>query len=284
PAAALSPARAGISEKRLPVTFEVNQGQADAKIKFISRTSDHSVLITSDGAIFRPRKAVSGSQSPGDPPAWNNARVSQNPTPPAATTGAAVRMRLVSAARKPRVEGLEPASGKMNYFLGNNPAKWRTGIPTYGKVKETNIYPGIDLVYRGDRAGQGHLEYDFVVGAGADPGAIALSFDGASGIRIDGGDLLLSTSAGELRHNAPTAYQEIGGIRTEIASKYEIKGKGKRVVSFRLGTYDHRAPLVIDPTVVYSTYFGGNGYSPVGLAVDASGNAYITGNADTATF
>src|SRR5262249_42615029 len=104
------------------------------------------------------------------------------------------------------------------------------------------------------------------------------------GIRIDGGDLLLSTSAGELRQHAPTAYQEIGGIRTEIASKYEIKGKGKRVVSFRLGTYDHRAPLVIDPTVVYSTYFGGNGYSPVGLAVDASGNAYITGNADTATF
>jgi hypothetical protein len=284
--------RAGLSFGRLPVTFEENLGQADSGIRFISRAQDHSVLIGRGEATIIVRGNKSGATLAVNRPArkWNlTAGLPEIQAKPARSgetysTGskeAVVRTKLVGAAASPRFQGLEPAQGKINYFVGQNPATWRTGIPTYARVKESGVYPGVDLVYHGAEANPSQLEYDFVIAPGANPGAINMSFEGASGLRLDRGDLVLETPAGNIRQIAPTAYQPVGNARLAVASKYEIKGKGRRSAAFHLGTYDHSLPLVIDPALVYSTLFGGAAASDItAVAVDASGNAYLAGDAD----
>ena len=90
---------------------------------------------------------------------------------PESQAPAVVRMKLVGANPQAKVTGLEELPGKSNYFMGNDPKKWRTNVPNYAKVKYAKVYPGVDLVYYGN---QGNLEYDFVVSPGANPGRIVL--------------------------------------------------------------------------------------------------------------
>src|SRR5262249_24325036 len=149
---------------------------------------------------------------------------------------------------------------------------WRKHIPHFGRVSYPRIYPGIDVVYYGN---QRNLEYDFIVAPGADPSAIRLQFEGANQVRLAAkGDLRLETAAGPFFHHRPIAYQQIDGKRIEVAAAYELQG---RVASLRLGDYDHSKALIIDPVLTYSTYLGGGGSDVgVGIAVDATGAAYIT--------
>ena len=169
--------------------------------------------------------------------------------------------------------GWRSCRARANYFIGNDPDKWRTNVPTYAKVQYQDVYPGVDLVYYGN---QRQLEYDLVVGPGADPAAIALSFEGVKGLRIDAqGDLVLDTPGGEVRQHKPLVYQEVDGVRREIAGAYVLNAE--RQVGFQVAAYDASQPLIIDPVLVYSTYLGGGGGGGHGIAVDASGNAYVTG-------
>src|SRR5258706_9822917 len=199
---------------------------------------------------------------------------------------AALRMGLVGAARKPVVSGLEELLGKTNYFIGNDPAKWRTNVPTYAKVHYQNVYPGIDLLYYGS---QRQLEHDFVVAPGADPKKIVLGFRGVDKLEIDTqGDLVLQPAQGDIRQNKPVVYQEIHGVRHEIDGGYVRKSANR--VGFKVAAYDRNQPLVIDPILAYSTYLGGSredsGSTYItgngddfsrGIAVDIAGNSYITG-------
>src|SRR5262249_12992669 len=161
--------------------------------------------------------------------------------------------------------------GKVNYFRGNDPRKWRTGIPTYAKVRYRGVYAGVDVVYYG---AQRQLEYDFVVAPGADPTRIRLAVTGAEALGVDGaGDLLLRTATGALRLHKPLIYQGMGSARREVDGGYVVIGKDR--VGFRVAAYDAGKPLVIDPVLSYSTYLGGGladiGY--YGIAVDSAGNA-----------
>jgi hypothetical protein len=117
-------------------------------------------------------------------------------------------MELVGANEGAQAAALEELPGKSNYFIGNDPKKWRTGVPTYAKVKYQSVYPGVDLVYYGN---QRQLEYDFVVAPGADAKAIRLKFDGAEKLSVDGatGDLVLKAGGGEVRFRKPTVYQPV---------------------------------------------------------------------------
>jgi hypothetical protein len=257
--AAAAQARLSESYGKLPLHFEANQGQMHQDVRFLARGPGYSLYLTSGEAVLvltrSGPEASPGAQLQGE--------------------SIALRMSLVGAARKPLVSGLEQLPGKANYFIGKDPAKWRSNVPTYAKVHYRDVYPGIDLVYYGN---QRQLEYDFVVAPGADPKKIVLGFKGAEKLEIDAqGDLVLHTGGGAIRQHKPVIYQEVDGVRQEIAGSYVRKGANR--IGFKVAAYDRSRPLVIDPVVLsYSTYLGGSYDDPgFGIAVDADGNAYVTG-------
>ena len=190
-------------------------------------------------------------------------------------------MTLVNANPQSQATGHDALPGKSNYFIGNDPAKWRTNIPTHAKVKYEGVYPGVDLVYYGN---QGQLEYDFVVAPRADPDLVTLAFEGARDVHIDArGELVLGVEGGEVRQHKPVVYQEVAGVRQEVAGRYVMKGK--RHVGFRVAAYDPSRPLIIDPVLVYSTYLGGSDFDiGTGIAVDGAGSAYVTGSTASPDF
>jgi hypothetical protein len=183
-------------------------------------------------------------------------------------------MQVLGANMASRVVGAAELPGKVNYFIGNDPAKWRTNVATYAQVKYENVYPGVDLIYYGN---QGRLEYDFVIAPGADPGLIALRFRGGSDVAVDqNGDLLLNSE--DVRFQKPVVYQNNDGTRKPVESQYVMTAEN--TIRFTVGDYDRSKPLVIDPVLVYSTYLGGSGQDfGSGVAADASGNTYVTGQA-----
>jgi adhesin/invasin len=193
---------------------------------------------------------------------------------------AVVRMKFEGAAVAQRLEGLDKAASVSNYFIGNEPSSWRPGVSNYHKVKAWGLYPGIDVVYYGNAR---KLEYDFVVAPGADPARIRLSFKGADRLTTDeSGNLIVSTAAGALVQRKPVVYQEYGGARHVIEAGYTIRGGN---VEFALADWDRGKELVIDPTLVYSTFLAGN-YNDegFGIAVDSSGNAYVAGDTTSTDF
>ncbi len=242
---------------KLPLSFEANSGQAGKDVKFLSRGSGYGLYLTGEeAALIFPRRGA----------AQNGA------------VAVVVRMRLKRANAGTKPVGEEPLPGTVNYFIGNDRAKWRTNIPTYGKVRYPGIYPGIDLVYYGN---QQQLEYDFVAAPRVDPQPIRLEFSGAKSVRlIAKGNLALTTAHGTLLFRKPAAYQMIDGRRYPVAA--EFAPLGRRTFGFRLGRYDHSQPLTIDPVLEYSTFLGGSGGSGASaIAVDGSGDVYLAGMAST---
>ena len=190
-------------------------------------------------------------------------------------------MKLEGANSTPFLCGLEPQEARANYFIGNDPAKWVRDVDTYSGVLYSSVYRGVDLTFYG--SGQ-QLEYDFTVAPGGDPNNIRLRFDGADDVRLgSGGQLILSTAAGELRNNRPVAYQESAGSRTEVAAQFKRLADG--TIGFEVGDYDHARSLVIDPVVVYSTYVGGSASDfGRGIVADSAGNAYLAGDSFSSDF
>src|SRR5438876_470157 len=269
-----STAKARLQEAygKLPLSFEANRGQTDPQVRFLSRATGHTLFLA-------PTEAVLVFIKPEPLAQRKAARV--KPEKRAKSTQTALRMSFVGANPKTRVEGQEGLPGKANYFLGNDLTKWRTHVPTYTQVHYQDLYPGIDLIYYGN---QRQLEHDFVVRPGADPGRIALSFQGADKVEVDAqGDLVLHTAAGAIRQRKPVIYQEVAGLRRDIAGGYLLREK--RTVGFKVDKYDPSRPLIIDPVLIYSTYLGGSSFDvAVGIAVDAAGNAYVTGDTFSSNF
>jgi len=171
--------------------------------------------------------------------------------------------------------------GRSNYLTGSDPGKWKTNIPHFRKVKYDELYPGIDLVYYGNR---GELEYDFIVAPGQEPDQIRLAFQGVGTLQIDEhGDLKLTHLTGDLRFRKPVIYQESAGVREAVTGRYVLHENNQ--VGFEIGNYDKTRSLVIDPVLSYSSYLGGGGQESVtAIAVDSLGHAYLTGATTSLNF
>ncbi|MBA3441432.1 MAG: SBBP repeat-containing protein [Pyrinomonadaceae bacterium] len=271
------PTQARMSEAygKLPLSFEANYGQTDSQVKFLARGPGYKLFLTSTEAVLALRKDEGGERK--DEVKTSDSSFIPHPS----TLSTVVRMKLVGANSSPEVGGEDELPGKSNYFVGNDPEQWRTGIPTYAKVKYQAVYPGVDMIYYGN---QRQLEYDFVVAPGADPQAIKLEFTGADKLAVDGaGDLVVEATGENLQMHKPVIYQEVAGVQLEIAGGYVLKGQQQ--VSFEVGAYDAARPLVIDPVFTYSTYLGGSSFEfDPRIAVDTAGNAYVTGSTQSTDF
>jgi beta-propeller repeat-containing protein len=259
---------------RLPLHFEANHGQTDDQVEFLTRGPGYSMFLTPNEAVL----VLSGSEA-----RERNGRHLLAPTaePRQPVSQTVLRMSFLGANQQPRVEGRKELPGKANYFRGKDPAKWRSNVPTYAQVQYLDVYPGIDLVYYGN---QSELEYDFVVHPGADHTSITLGFGGADTMEVnDEGDLILQTTGGAIRQRRPFVYQEVNGERREIFGSYLLKDKHQ--VVFQVSDYDATLPLVIDPTLFYSSYLGGTGIDSLyDIAVDSSGYAFVTGGGSSIDF
>jgi len=340
--AALSPRPAGVDASpanklvvnygKLPLSFEANQGQVSAPVQFLSRGHGYTLFLTGHEAVLALRKPGATGQKPDEPVKqirldklgsflgfFRQDQVTSKRDSAApgsaqrlnseATAPAILRLQLMGANSQAKVTGVQELPGKSNYFIGNDPVKWRTNVPTYANVKYAGVYPGVDLVYYGNQSGQ--LEYDFVVAPGADVNQIKLSFAGVDGTHIDeaSGDLVLKAGEEEVRFHKPVVYQPtvaaaydrhtfgpkvrsaLGKSHPElrIPSRDTLSGvfvlTSSNEVAFRVAGYDPKRVLVIDPVLSYSTYLGGsNRDSGNGIAVDSSGSAYVTGITWSADF
>jgi len=256
---------------KLPLTFEENQGQTDARVKFLARGSGYTVFLSDDQTTTL--RLIAPSNEPADS-LHGSARLSTRAAP-TKYTYATVRLSLAGANPHAPVEGNDLQPGRSNYFIGNDPSRWQRNVPHFARVRYRGVYPGVDLVYYGN---QGQLESDYILAPGADPAQIGLQIKGASAAKLDSqGALILATAAGDVVLHKPYAYQETAEGRREVAANFVQHGQN--LVGFRVAPYDTRQPLIIDPvTMVYSTYLGGtNKDFANAIAVDAAGNAYITG-------
>jgi hypothetical protein len=263
------------AEDRRPLAFEVNRGQVDSRVAFLARAGAYTVFLTPAETVV----SLGDGRSP---------------------DRAVIRMKLAGANPSPSIHGERPLIGRTNYAGRGAGASGRQispvdssgqqiggvidDVPTYARVRYAGVLPGVDLVFYGAAR---LLEYDVIVAAGADPGAIALGFEGVDRVEIDPrGDLVLHTAAGKVRQPPPVIYQEIEGARRPVAGGYALDGDGR--VRFRLGAYDASVPLVIDPVLAYSTYLGGSWseghFGAAGIAVDSAGNTYVTGTTQSVDF
>ncbi len=277
PARTQGPMRSRVEElfAKLPLGFEENRGQTAPEVQFLSRGSGYALFFTPSEVLFSLGKPVACNRADRGP-LRGESEPHATPEPPHV-----VRMRFLGSSLSPKAFGLDPLPGKSNYFIGNEPGKWRTGVVNYRRLRYRNLYPGVDVVYYGN---QRHLEYDLVFSPGANPQSVRLSFEGIDRLELDdAGDLILHTQLGDLRQGRPAIFQEIGGKRRSVAGHYVRTGR--REVGFQVGGYDAQRRLIIDPVLSYSTYLGGsnvdNGF---GIAVDSAGNAYIAGNTFSANF
>ena len=246
----------GAAYGQLPLSFEPNRGQAEANARFLAGGPGYRILLGENGAVLSLSQSAHGRVLP--------------PAP--------LGMRFLGANPAPLIEPGARLTGTVNYLVGSDRSRWHTGIPTFSRVRYRSLYPGISLDFYGN---QRSLEYDFTVAPGADPRSIALGFSGARAMRLDAaGNLVLRVGGQRVRELAPVAYQLIRGRRQPVASRFVLIGA--RAVGVRTGSYDRHRPLVIDPTLSYSTYLGGSdnaasGEHGQGIAIDAQGSAYVTG-------
>jgi Tol biopolymer transport system component len=231
---------------KLALAFVPNAGQTDQRVRFSAQAGGASFYFTSSEAVFAFTKEKKGL---------------------------ALRLAFLGANPAPQIAGARRGAGRINYMIGSDPARWRAGLTTYGEILYRDLWPGIDLVFRGEN---GELKYEFHLAPGADPREIRLAYRGAERLALGpDGELLIHTAFGVLSDSQPLSFQEIAGARVPVASKYSLEGRSYGIVP---GPYDPSRPLIIDPGLAYSTYLGGGqGAQGLGIAVDSSGSAYVTG-------
>jgi hypothetical protein len=241
-----------------PLSFVPNRGQTDRSVRYYAQ--GHGF-----GFYFTDRKAVLSFNRGGH--------------------GAALQLRFLGASPAAALHAERAREGKVNYVRGDDPAKWQTGLPTFGQLTYQRLWHGIDMRFRGTGK---ELKYEFLLSPGANAERIRLAYAGADGLSLSrSGDLLVRTPLGTIRDARPAAWQRIGGRKVPVDSRYALAAPtaGAPAYGIALGAHDASRPVVIDPGLVYSTFLGGSGVDlGDSIAVDADDNAYVTGRTDSAGF
>ncbi|MEP7290092.1 MAG: SBBP repeat-containing protein [Chloroflexota bacterium] len=255
---------------KLPLSFIPNVGETDSAVRFQVRSGAGTLFFT-PGEVVLSLSSQKQHSSPVE-------KIAVLADPPSV-----VRLRFEGANPTPTITGTELLPGIVNEFIGNDPTQWHSNIPTYAGVVYKDLYPGIDLRYDGHT---GLLKGTYTVAPHADPTLIRWQYGGASGAHIDSasGDLLIELPNGKtLTEQAPIVWQQYAGQHIPVDVHYTQSDTGE--IHFTVGDYDVDLPLVIDPTLVYSTYLGSSGddYGQ-GIAVDSSGSAYVVGETTSINF
>ena len=254
---------------KMPLYFIQNAGQVDSKFKFYEQGSAHATYFAADGVYLMLSK-VSAQQvvSADSQPFSAKQRVSEM-----------VKLTPLHAKLNPEIVAEAKQAGIVNYYIGSDPKAWREGLATYQSVRYSEIYPGIDVRYYGDNS---QLVYDVIVKPGADPRQVQFEYEGIQNMQISAtGDLEITLAQGNITQKKPFIYQDVDGQRVAVDGQFKLLAgeREKHAYGFQIASYDTSRELVIDPTIVYSTYHGGTGTDVAyGVAVDSTGIAYYTGS------
>ena len=240
----------------LPLAFTPNAGQSADGVRYLAQGAGYGFYFMRDRVVLDLRR-------------------------PKADGAVALHLRFAGANPNPRLEPLGPGRSDVSYLAGTRPEASAAALSAYGALAYRDLWPGVDMVFRGEG---GMLKYEFRLAPGADPSAIRLAYAGADGLSLGAaGAMTIGTPHGTLKDSRPVTYQQRGGERVPVESRYTL-GHGNGY-GFAVGAYDGTRPLVIDPGIAYSTYLGGGAVDwGHGIAVDASGAAYVTGEAQSADF
>jgi len=265
----------------LPLSFEPNQGQANSTARYIAHGRGSTVYLTPTAATIvvthvpeaASRRSVATVSTP--------ARGKLDSEILKQVHSSALTMKFRGTARTAKISGEDRRSGVANYFIGKDASKWRNKIPTFGKVRYASLYPGVDVVFYGT---DGKLEYDLLVAPGADPSRVRLAFEGAKRLDLDSeGDLIASVGGDQIVLHKPVIYQLDGGNRKKIDGGF-VRLKHDQI-GLQVAAYNRARPLIIDPTITYSTYVSGSSFDIVNWsAIDNAGDHYLTGLACSGDF
>ena len=267
----------------LSLSFVPNVGQTDSKVQFQTHGKGGTLFFTLDEVVLSLDSPTNNTEplAIGDIDGRVLAASSDQEEDASLTV---VRLGFEGASPSSEITGGEKLTGIVNYFIGNDPDRWHTNIPTYQGITYNNLYQGIDLYYDGT---VGTLKGTYTIDGGVDPSVIRWRYEGAESVSLDKetGNLLIKTTDDEqtIVEKAPIAWQEVKERKVTVSASYNIIDDG--TVGFALGDYDSSLPLTIDPILEYSTYLGGGGFDfAQGIAVDSLGNAYVTGRTVSADF
>ncbi len=268
--------KAGLTRSygELPLYFTENRGQVESSVVFYERGAGHATFFTRDGLVLALTRGMDGMKKHSSPAGAG--RMEAGTDKKAETE--VVRLSFVGADKDTRIAAGSKMPGQVNYFVGSDRSKWRSGIPTYGEITFKDLYSNIDVTFYGSNR---NLEHDVIVRPGGDFSEVKFAYRGIEGLELTPeGDLEVILSSGRLIEKRPVIYQEIDGRRVPVKGSYKLLGEkdGAFAYGFSIASYDHTRDLVIDPVLAYSTYLGGL-YDDVGfaIAVDSAGAAYLTG-------
>jgi len=259
---------------RMPLSFIPNEGQLDHSVIYYVAGRDTCIYFEPTGVSislmrFAPPEKAAPIFPKAAPFLMNKHDQKSRWT---------VKMDFLGVAAGVMPFGDEKTGSVISYFRGR-PDEWKSGLPSYSRIVYRNLWPGIDLAYSGSAD---CLKYEFVVQPGVDPSTIRLAYRGASRVEVNTeGQLEVDTPLGGFHDQAPLAYQDRHGDRVPIPVAFQIEGSAdpSAAFGFAVGAYDRSLPLVIDPaTVIYCGFIGGAADDrATAVAVDSSGNAYLTG-------